>query len=257
MSSATVSQAQALDKKYFGVVQGIVTEVEDKEGQEGRVKVQFPWFDEQMETEWCRVMQIYAGNGFGAFFVPEKGAEVAVAFIHGDMRLPVILGGLYNGKDKPVTYRSSSQDQKMIRTKGQHEFLLDDTSGKERVRLKTKGGHFADLSDFEKKLTLQSSGGQSVVVDDSANTITIQTGGKSVVINGASGEITLTGMTITLQGTQVKLGGSAASQSLVLGDLFSLFFNLHTHTCTAPGAPSSPPVVPMTQALLSTISRTA
>jgi phage baseplate assembly protein V len=256
MSAAAISQVRALDKKYYGVVQGIVTDVEDQQGKEGRVKVQFPWFDDQMETEWCRVRQFYAGNGYGAFFVPEKGDEVLVAFIHGDMRLPVILGGLYNGKDKPPSFRSSSQDQKMIRTKGQHEFLLDDSQGKERVRIKTKSGHTADLSDFEKKVTVQTSGGQSIVLDDSAKTITVETTGQSITINGTSGEIKVTGQSVTIEAPKVSLG-MAASQSLVLGELFSVFFNTHTHLCTAPATPSSPPVVPMTPALLSLTTKTS
>src|ERR1035438_2867872 len=176
---STVSRTRSTDKRFYGVVQGIVTDVNDANGQEGRVKVQFPWFDDQMETEWCRVCQFHAGNGYGSFFVPEVGDEVLVAFIHGDMRMPIILGGLYNGKDKPPTYRSSSQDQKMIRTKGQHELLFDDTPNQGRVRIKTKAGHVADLSDVDKKITLQSSGGQTVVIDDGGQKITIQAGARN------------------------------------------------------------------------------
>jgi uncharacterized protein involved in type VI secretion and phage assembly len=254
MSAA--SQTRVLDKKYYGVVQGIVTDVVDKDENEGRVKVKFPWFDDQMETEWCRVRQFYAGNGYGAFFVPEVGDEVLVAFIHGDMRLPVILGGLYNGHDKPPTSRSSSQDQKMIRTKGQHELLFDDSKGKERVRIKTKAGHTADLSDFEKKMTLQTSGGQTIVVDDSANTITLSTNGTTATIDGGSGAIKLKATSVTIDASSVKLG-TGASQSLVLGELFEAFFVRHVHTCTAPGAPSSPPVEPFTPMLLSQISKTS
>src|SRR5437016_14680683 len=123
------SQTRALDKKYYGVVQGIVTEVEDEQGKEGRVKVQFPWFDDQMETEWCRVRQFYAGNGYGAFFIPEVSDEVLVAFIHGDMRQPIILGGLYNGQDKPPSSRQKDKDEKLIRNKGGHRITLDDSPG--------------------------------------------------------------------------------------------------------------------------------
>jgi len=254
-AAAAIPQVRAMDKKFYGLVQGIVTDVEDQQGKEGRVKVQFPWFDDQMETEWCRVRQFYAGNGYGAFFIPEKGDEVLVAFIHGDMRLPVILGWLYNGKDKPPSYRSSSQDQKMIRTKGKHEFLLDDSQGKERVRIKTNGGHSADLSDFEKKVTLETSGGQSVVLDDSGKTVTIQTNGKTISIDGSSGEIKITAQQVVIDAGKVSLG-TGASQSLVLGDLFSTYFNTHTHLCTAPASPSGPPVVPMTPLMLSQITKT-
>ena len=56
--------------------------------------------DDQTELE-CRMCNSYAGNNYGFYFVPQVGDEVLVAFIQGDMRLPVILGGLYNGKDKP------------------------------------------------------------------------------------------------------------------------------------------------------------
>src|SRR5215210_6413720 len=156
-------RSRADDQRYYGLAEGIVTNSDDPE-KEGRVKVKLPWFDEQMESEWCRVRQFYAGNGYGAFFVPEVGDEVLVAFIHGDLRLPIILGGLYNGKDKPPTARSDTKDQKMIRTRGRHEFLMDDTPGDERVRLKTKDGHTADMSDVDKKVSVKTKGGHEVVM---------------------------------------------------------------------------------------------
>lgn len=259
MSAAAVSRTRSTDKRFYGMVQGIVTEVNDEKGKEGRVKVQFPWFDEQMETEWCRVLQLYAGNGYGSFFIPEVGDEVGVLFIHGDMRLPVIIGGFFNGKDKPPSHRAKDLDQKMIRTKGKHELLFDDTPGKKRVRIKTEAGHTADLSDVDKKLSIQSSGGQTVVVDDSANTITLETKGTKVTIDGNSGAVTLQATTITLDGKSIELGGSAAMQSLVLGDLFMTMFNTHVHNCTGLGAPTGPPIPPnnMLPIHLSQISKTS
>jgi phage baseplate assembly protein V len=209
-----------------------------------------------METGWCRVRQFYAGNGYGAFFIPEVGDEVLVAFIHGDMRLPIILGGLYNGHDKPPSHRSADLDQKMIRTKGGHELLFDDTSGKQRVRITTQGGHQADLSDTEHKIDLQSSGGQTVIIDDGARSITLQTGSSKVTID-ASGTITITGATVVVDANaNIALGGAAASQHLVLGEALLMAFNTHTHNCTAPGTPSGPPVPPLTPAVLSTRSAT-
>jgi phage baseplate assembly protein V len=260
MSTSAVSRTRSTDKRFYGVVQGIVTDVNDDKGKEGRVKVQFPWFDDQMETEWCRVRQFYAGNDYGSFFIPEVGDEVLVAFIHGDMRLPVILGGLYNGKDKPPSHRTSDLDQKMIRTKGKHELLFDDTPGKKRVRIKTEAGHTADLSDVDKRVSIQSSGGQTVVVDDSANTITLETKGTKITVDGSSGAVTVKATTtITLDGQSIKLGGSAAMQSLVLGDLFMTMFNTHVHNCTGLGAPSGPPIPPnnMLPIHLSQVSKTS
>src|SRR5260370_14545893 len=112
---SAVSRTRSTDKRFYGVVQGVVTEVNDAEGQEGRVKVQFPWFDDQMETEWCRVRQFYAGNGYGAFFIPDVGDEVLVAFIHGDMRLPIIPCGSYTDHDKAPRHHPPDLDHNIMR----------------------------------------------------------------------------------------------------------------------------------------------
>ena len=143
----------------------------------------------------------------------------------------------------------------MIRTKGQHELLFDDTQGNERVRIKTKAGHTVDLSDFEKKVTVQSKDGQTIVVDDSARAITLSTNGNTVTIDGSSGTIKLQATSVVIEAASVKLG-TAASQSLVMGELFQAFFMSHVHTCNVPSLPSSPPVVPWLPTLLSGITKT-
>ena len=91
------SRSRSTDQRYYGVVEGIVTQVRD----DGVAKVKFPCFHDEMESEWCRIAQFFAGPNHGAFFIPEVNSEVLVAFIHGDMRLPIIVGGLYNGVDRP------------------------------------------------------------------------------------------------------------------------------------------------------------
>lgn len=249
MSAA--SQTRALDKKYYGVVQGIVTDVNDQDEKEGRVKVKFPWFDDQMETEWCRVRQFYAGNGYGAFFVPEVGDEVLVAFIHGDMRLPVILGGLYNGKDKPPTFRSSSQDQKMIRTKGNHELLFDDTSGKKQVRVKTAGGHVVLMDDAGKTVSITSAGSHKVELNDGSGTVTVtsSSGGTMTLQNGT---ITIQGATVNIEAGVINLGSQAAVEQVMLGTSFMAIFNSHQHALSLPTMTTiGPPVPPMTPVNLS------
>ena len=37
----------------------------------------------------------------GFYFRPEIGDEVIVAFEHGDVRFPYIIGSVWNGKDRP------------------------------------------------------------------------------------------------------------------------------------------------------------
>ncbi|HMG25076.1 MAG TPA: phage baseplate assembly protein V, partial [Kofleriaceae bacterium] len=56
---------QDLDRRLYGVFAGIVEDNNDPE-HEGRVTLRLPWLDDATVTDWCRVAQPYAGNGFGA-----------------------------------------------------------------------------------------------------------------------------------------------------------------------------------------------
>lgn len=264
-------RAASTDQRFYGVAEALVVDNVDPQ-KLGRVRVIFPWFDPGMESEWCRVSNLYAGNDYGSAFIPEIGDEVLVAFIHGDMRLPIILGGLYNGKDLPPTARDGTKDQKMIRTKGEHEFMLDDTPGKERVRLKTKSGHIVDLSDVDKKITIKSAGDYQMILDDSDQSVTISTAvgqkivmkemGNSITIETASGdsiELSITGITlkstsITLDSRNVSLG--VGTQPLLLGNAFLALFNAHVHpTAVGPTGPPTPSILP--SAVLSMNTRTS
>ena len=230
-------RAESTDKRYFGVVEAIVVDVIDPD-KEGRVTIQFPWFDDEMITEYCRVCQLYAGNGYGALFIPEVGDEVLVGFIHGDMRLPVILGGLYNGKDKPSSHRQKTKDQKLIRTKAGHEIVFDDHDKK--VTVKSAGGLTLELDDDPKKVTLKTASGQSVTLDGSSSEVKIEA--TSVSVQATS---------VALKATQVELCNGAA-EPVILGASFSAFFAAHVHTTTIPGFPTTPPVVPVPPTMLST-----
>ena len=197
----TVPRARSTDRRYYGVVEAIV--VENEGDDEGRIKVQFPWFDGgSTTTEWCRVSQLYAGGGYGSVFVPEKGDEVLVAFVHGDMRFPIVLGGLYNGVDKPPTARTDGRDQKIIRTKAGHEVLLDD--GAKEIRITTAEG----------------------------GTVTVN----------ADGSITLKAPKVIVESGDIDLGGGA-SEPAVLGKALIEAFAKHTHPNAGPSSPLPPDVL--------------
>lgn len=83
-----------------GLAIGLVTNNDDSDGQY-RVRVKFPNLGDSIESTWARIATPGAGKDRGMLFLPEVGDEVVVAFEHGDTRRPVVLGALYNGKDKP------------------------------------------------------------------------------------------------------------------------------------------------------------
>ncbi|MFN2608121.1 MAG: VgrG-related protein [Acidimicrobiales bacterium] len=83
-----------------GPLIAIVTNTKDPE-RLGRVKVKYPTLSDSDESWWARVASVGAGpaRGFQAGF--EVGDEVLVAFEHGDLRRPIVLGGLWSTKQKP------------------------------------------------------------------------------------------------------------------------------------------------------------
>ncbi|MCC4317710.1 phage baseplate assembly protein V [Streptomyces malaysiensis] len=226
-------RARSTDKRYYGVVEALV--VENEGDDEGQVKLKFPWFDDTTVTDWVRVGQLYAGSGYGSVFVPEKGDEVLVAFVHGDMRYPIVLGGLYNGEDKPPTARTEGRDQKMIRTRHGHEVLLDDTRSKAAVRITSAAGHVVELDDQGKAIRITAAEGGSVTVT-------------------AQGDITLKAPKVTVESPSIDLGGGA-TEPLVLGNALLQAFNAHTHPSSA--GPTGPPTPPLTPAVLAKKARTA
>ncbi|WP_018415127.1 type VI secretion system Vgr family protein [Teredinibacter turnerae] len=107
-----------------------------------RVKVQFIWDREGKNDEnsscYLRVMQAWAGNQWGASFVPRIGHEVIVDFLDGDPDRPIITGSVYNGKNKPPF---NSKTQSGFRTRSSkngtgsncNELRFDDKKGAEQI----------------------------------------------------------------------------------------------------------------------------
>ncbi len=111
---------------------------------QGRIKIRFLWDWREDATadnsDWIRVVQPWAGNQWGGQFLPRVDTEVAVAFMDADPDRPVVVGGLYNGNDKPI-YPKDEKTKLGFRsrsvTKGGtndfNEFTFDDKKGQERL----------------------------------------------------------------------------------------------------------------------------
>ncbi|HVQ93470.1 MAG TPA: phage baseplate assembly protein V [Mycobacteriales bacterium] len=218
------SRASSTDRRYYGVYTGIVVQAAGDD--EGRVKLRFDWFGSNMVSDWCRVATLYAGNGYGSVFVPEKDDEVLVAFFQGDMRYPYVLGGLYNRQDKPPVAPVGGADQKVIRTKHGHQLTFDDKPEQAAVRVVSKGGHKVELDDAGKTVRVESAAGASIELAGNGD-ITLSTGGT----------ITLSAGSVKLDSASVELGTGAA-QAVLLSS-----FAAHTHAVVSPGAtgPALPP----------------
>ncbi len=167
-----------------GVVTAKVVSLDDPEGL-GRVQVLFPWLpkdkDAELASNWARIAAPMAGAERGFLFLPEVDDEVLVAFEHGDVGHPYIVGALWNKKDKPPTGTTEvlSSDkkyvnQRVLRSRSGHLIVLDDTEGEEQIIIQDKTGKNSIVIN-SKENSMQ------IRVDGD---LTIEAGGKLVIKSG-------------------------------------------------------------------------
>jgi uncharacterized protein involved in type VI secretion and phage assembly len=167
-SRAGQSAGAAMTSAIPGLAIGIVADVREPDGgQSGAVKVTFPWLDDNYTSDWARTMQ-FGGVGGGGVISPSQGDEVLVGFEQGRLDRPYVLGGLYNGKDKP------SKDDIPLTT---------DAGKVNRRSLSSRAGDRIDLLDTDEKpgvLLTTGDGNVQVQLDRSDGTLSL-TGAKIVI----------------------------------------------------------------------------
>jgi len=174
-------------KRYPGVVTGIVKDLNDPDGQ-GRIELQFPWLSDSLRSSWAPVASALAGKDRGAFLMPEIDDEVLVAFEHGDINHPFIVGFLWNGVDTPP---ETTNQNRIIKTPGGHQLRFEDKDGAKKVILKSNGGHQIEIDDAAETITIKTnSGNQFVVLSDAGKSVTVRGGGRRVDMVG--GQIKMT-----------------------------------------------------------------
>jgi uncharacterized protein involved in type VI secretion and phage assembly len=174
-------------KRYPGVVTGIVKDLNDPDGQ-GRIELQFPWLSDSVRSSWAPVASALAGKERGQFFMPEIDDEVLVAFEHGDINHPFIVGFLWNGVDTPP---ETTNQNRVIKTPGGHQLRFEDKEGAKKVILKSNGGHQVEINDAAETITIKTnSGNQFIVLNDAAKSVTVRGGGR--VVEMRNGKIQMT-----------------------------------------------------------------
>lgn len=163
----------------------------------GRVKVKLAWLDDQVETDWAPVVATGAGPESGFMVLPEVDDQVVVVFAHGDVRRPMVLGGLWNASDK-VPDAAAVDNGKAVhqvwRSRSGHVVTLDDTGGAEQVKITTKDGTSLVMDKGSDSLiTLTTGNGNcSVELDGNAQAVKV-TSAKDLTLE-ANGNLTLKAM---------------------------------------------------------------
>jgi phage protein D/phage baseplate assembly protein gpV len=193
----------------MGVVSAQVTNLDDPDDL-GRVKVKYPGLgtNPEIESYWVRIAAPMAGPQRGFMCLPEVNDEVLIAFEHGDVSRPYIVGALWSSTDKPPKPKSEAiaqgkVNQRVLKTRAGHLIVLDDKQGEEQVSVTSKSGHTVILDDKSgsEKITIKDkTGNNSMVIDSTKNSMTIAVNGDFSVT--AKGKVTIKStMDMTLEAT--------------------------------------------------------
>ncbi|TMF11579.1 MAG: VgrG-related protein [Chloroflexi bacterium] len=145
-----------------GVVVALVTDNNDPNNA-ARVKLKFPWLDDDYESDWARITQLGAGPDSGAHFIPEVNDEVLVAFEFGDIRRPYVVGSLHNGQDKPKLGNGLFDNGKVkrrgfISRKGHQFIFFDDASKAGLAFISSDGKLKISLNETNSEIHISSQG---------------------------------------------------------------------------------------------------
>ena len=115
--------------------------------------------------------------------------------------------------------------------------------------LTDSGGATVTLDASAGEIKIEDSNGNSMVMSSSGVTLTDSSGNEIATSSG--GVDVKAPASITIEGASVALGG-AGGEPLIKGTTFLSMFNAHTHITPGFGAPSGPPLPPLTPAVLTT-----
>lgn len=190
-----------------GLVIGVVTDNTDPD-KLGRVKVKFPWFASDVDSDWVRTLSIGGGSDRGIAFLPEVNDEVLLGFELGDFNHPYVLGGLWNGQDKPPAANQGSYQvsggkvqERGLRSRTGHTITFDDSDGGGGIVIKDKSGNLIKLDTSSDALKIEVKGNATITAQgnlslESKGKLDIK--GMGVSIDGGGGTVDVKGSMINL-----------------------------------------------------------
>jgi len=199
-------------ERVYGVTLAQVTSLDDLKGL-GRVQVSFPWLSSSVNSAWARIATAWAGGSRGTYLLPEVGDEVVVAFRHGDLRHPYILGFVWSDTDRPPEFTPELQ-RRELRSKTGHRIVFDDFTGLESLTFESQGGHEIVLDDTAGAMKISitdSSDTLSIVLDTITGKISITTDVGQISLSAPAGQISLDAAAINVHATgMLTLKGDAS-----------------------------------------------
>ncbi|MEV5103858.1 phage baseplate assembly protein V [Streptomyces massasporeus] len=148
----------------------------------GRVKVSFPGLSDRFTSGWAPCARPMAGKDMGFYWLPEVGDQVLVAFEHGDLGKPYVIGGLWNAdQPPPETNTDGANSTRVIKSRAGHTITFDDEKTGGELVIKDGGrGSTITLNATDGSLSISAAGDLTI------------TAGGSITLAAAGGATTVT-----------------------------------------------------------------
>lgn len=156
-----------------------------------QVKVTFPWNSAQNSC-WVRVVQQFAGKGWGANFVPRVGQEVVISYINGDPDRPLVTGAVYNGSNDGPNYTSTQSGWKTaIKDSKFNELRFDDKKGEEEIYMEAGKDHNwivhnDQTGTIENDQTLTIENNRSETINSGNDSLTVKKGNLTTEVSSGN-----------------------------------------------------------------------
>lgn len=165
-----------------GLQIGVVMKLDEDPDGQFKIQVSVPVLQTETEGVWARLVNFYASNKIGAFFIPEIGDEVVLGYLNNDPSNPIVLGSVYSSKLAPPYELTADNFTKAIVTKSELKIEFDDD--KKVITIITPGNNQLIISDEDKSILLEDQNGnklelsESGILLDSPKDISISAKGK-------------------------------------------------------------------------------
>ena len=149
---------------YYGVYPAMVTGLVDPDSL-GRIELRFPWLGTDGDSDvraWATLLSPYADNDQGFQALPEVDSQVVVAFEAGNLRRPYIVGACWNGQEALPSAAEDANNIRVLKTRSGSVLEFDDSQGAAKITLEMESGHKLVLDDSAQTITLSHSSGHVI-----------------------------------------------------------------------------------------------
>lgn len=204
-----------------GVYYGIVTQNKDPENL-NRIKVRLPWLDkgDVDQTHWAQLLTPMEGKKFGWYTLPDIDDAVLVAFVGGDMRQPVLIGGVWSKTDAPPEVNEDGKNNfRGYRSRTGHRLILDDSQKPKLVVADMTAKNVLGMGEFAENGTGQNksavwkpgmAGEKGISLSTLEGKMEVVATGKITIKAGQNVKMNATETVDVKAGSALKLEGSSS-----------------------------------------------